>query len=85
MTNTRTEITVETRRVVMVRRRNRPVGLCEGWCARCGKNATMIFLDEAALAVVSHDPIFRVDEDCFHFTTSAGGVLFICISSLLEI
>lgn len=85
MTKSRTEITIETHRVVMVRRGRRSAGLLEGWCARCGKDVVMIVLDEAALAGVSRDRIFRhLDEERFHFTTSADGVLFVCIYSLLE-
>lgn len=85
MTKSRTEITIETHRVVMVHRRGRSAGLLEDWCARCGKDVVMIVLDEAALAGLSRDRIFRyLDEKRFHSTTSAEGVLFICIYSLLE-
>lgn len=85
MTKSRTEITIETHRVVMVRRRGRSAGLLEGWCARCGKEAMMIFLDEAALDGVTGDRIFRhLDKKRVHVTASAEGDVFICIYSLLE-
>jgi len=85
MKKSRTEITVETRRLLVVRRGRRSAGLLEGWCARCGKEAMMLFLDEAALDGVSGDRILRhLDEKRVHVNARADGVVFICIYSLLE-
>ena len=85
MKKSRTEITIETRRLLVVRRGRRSAGLLEDWCARCGKEAMMLFLDKAALDGVSGDRTFRhLDEKRVHVTTSADGILFICIYSLLE-
>jgi hypothetical protein len=46
-TITRTEITVETREVMVMNRRG---SLFQSWCGHCGAETGMVRLEEAALA-----------------------------------
>ena len=81
-TKRRIEITVESHRILIMRRRSL---LLEGWCERCSKQVAMIHLEGAAQAGMNEQSITRqVEEGRFHFTASAEGSSFICLNSLLE-
>ena len=80
-TKRRVEITLETHRILVIRRRSRLPG---GWCERCGKQVAMIHLEEAAHAGLSSRAItHQVEEGLLHFTAAADGSSFICLNSLL--
>ena len=80
MRKRRTEITIETERVVVVRRRL-TVG---AWCRSCDRQVAMVTVDEAArMAGVSSRTIYRwVEADQLHFNETAEGQLLICTDSL---
>jgi hypothetical protein len=81
-TTKRTEITIETHRVLVVHRRG---SLLEGWCDRCDKQVGMFRLEEAALAGISLQAIRRhLEAGRFHFAAGGGELSFICLNSLLE-
>ena len=78
----RTEITIETERSVVVRRRQgaRP----SLWCNRCARTLPMLTIDVAA-RVASTTPlvIFRLAEaGRLHSAVTPEGRLFICSNSL---
>lgn len=81
VTKTRTEIVVETHRVLVIRRRG---SLLEGWCARCSKQVGMIRLEEAALAGLSLHAIYQqARAGKLHLTESSDGLPSVCLNSLL--
>ena len=82
-TKRRTEITIETRRVLLIRR---PRGSERAWCPECAADLRMITPEEAAiLTKVSSRTIFRwVEADRLHFSETPGGLLLICLESLLQ-
>ena len=81
-TTRRTEITIETHRMLVIGRRG---SLLQGWCARCTKQVGMIRLEEAALAGVSlHAICQKAVAGRIHFTAEGDSSSFICLNSLLE-
>ena len=78
---TRTEITIETERVLIVRK-------CKGsvltWCSTCAQQVPMVKVDEAAIiARVSSRTIYRwVETEKIHFAETPEGLLLICLNSL---
>jgi len=76
------EITVETERLLIIRRRYQAV---EEWCDGCGELALMIRPDQAA-AVTGRTlrTIFTdIENSRLHFRESPDGLVLICINSLL--
>lgn len=79
----RTEITIETHEVMVIRRTgNRATSLCP----RCGDRATMLTLDEATTVfAVSTRNLFRfVEEEKLHYVETPKGTLLVCSESLSE-
>lgn len=76
----RTEITIETDRLLVVSGRGRKVN----WCAPCGQYIEVVTTDEAAiLARVSARTIFHwVESGKLHYTETPEGLLLICPNSL---
>ena len=77
----RTEITIETHRVFVVRR---STGAQTAWCSACNELVEMITPDEGAqLAGISSRTIYRsVEAESIHFTETHDGSLLICLNSL---
>ena len=76
------EITVETERLLIIRRRYQAV---EQWCDGCSKDALMIRPDQAA-AVTGRTlrAIFTdIENGRLHFRELPDGLLLICLNSLL--
>lgn len=80
---TRTEITIETDRILVMSKRRISV---LAWCADCGSRTRMVGVDEAArLAGVSSRTIYRwVEADRLHFAETDEGSLLVCSNSLLK-
>jgi hypothetical protein len=80
-TTKRTEITIETDRILVLSRRKVSV---VSWCCECGQRTKMVTVDEAAaIAGVTSRTMYRsVDAERLHFTETADGVLMICRASL---
>ncbi|HKP86131.1 MAG TPA: hypothetical protein VJZ26_08545 [Blastocatellia bacterium] len=77
----RTEITIETDQVLVIRRRRKTL---RTWCAACARKVVMVTADEAAaVAHVSLRTLYRWVESCtVHFTETQEGLLFVCLDSL---
>ena len=77
----RTEVTIETHRLVVVRRR---AGGAVAWCRHCDDLVEMINPDEAArLAGLSPRAVYRlVESESIHFTETQEGSLLICLKSI---
>jgi hypothetical protein len=77
----RTEITIETDRVIVIRGR-RPFSRTK--CERCNSYVVMVTVDEAAtIAGVSSRSIFRwVEGEKLHFSERSNGRLLICLKSI---
>jgi hypothetical protein len=77
----RTEITIETERVIVIRRHRPPV---RAWCQSCGRQAVMVTVDEAArFACVSVRTLCGwVENGKLHFIDTADGGLLICQASI---
>ena len=76
---TRTEITVETERLVVVHRHRRTA-----WCSNCLHYVEMLSIDEAALlARVNSRTIFHwAESGVVHSSETFEGLLIICKASL---
>ena len=77
------EITVETERLLVIRRRYQAV---EAWCENCAAQTIMIRPDQAA-AVTGKTlrAIFSdIGQGTLHFHEPPDGLLLICLKSLLE-
>ncbi len=77
----RTEITIETERVLVISKRNTSA---LAWCSACGGQAQMITPETAAkLADVSSRAIYRlIEADGLHFVEMSDKRLWICVNSL---
>lgn len=80
----RTEITIETERVIVIRRHRPPV---RAWCQSCDRQVVMVTVDEAARAAcVSARTLYRwVEDEQLHFIETAEGGLLICQASIPSI
>ena len=78
---TRTEITIETERVLIIKQRK---GSVLTWCPLCARQVPMVKVDEAAvLCGVSARTIYRwVESERVHFAETPQGGLLICPPSL---
>jgi hypothetical protein len=79
----RTEITVETERVLVIRRRYQAI---ETWCDLCAEKVVMIRPDQAA-AVCGRSlrAIFgAIEQTRLHFVEQSDGMILICLNSLLK-
>ena len=76
-------ITVETERLLVVRRSRHTV---DRWCHACQAGVKMISIDEAAaIASISQRTVFHLAEAGeIHFMETAGGQALFCIRSLLK-
>jgi hypothetical protein len=81
-TRKRIEITIETDRVVIIRR-NRPT---RAQCQECGSEADMLDMTTAAELTGMTDQMLRdlVDAQELHLGQSPDGSLRICLESLLK-
>ena len=79
MKRKRTEITIETERMLFISSPRKVIG----WCASCGAQAEMVPVDEAAiLRRVDSRTIFRwVEAERVHSSETANGLLLICLNS----
>ena len=77
----RTEITIETDRTLLIRARK---SLTEVWCEECREPGCMAPIEEiVALSGMSARAIYRaVKEGEVHFIETGEGLLFICLKSL---
>ena len=80
MKRKRTEITIETERLLFISSPRKVVG----WCAACDAESEMVPVDEAAiLRRVDSRTIFRlVEAEQVHSSETANGLLLICLNSL---
>jgi hypothetical protein len=80
MKRKRTEITIETDRMLYISSPRKVLS----WCATCGAQAEMVPVDEAAiLRRVDSRTVFRwVEAEQVHFSETANGLLLICLNSL---
>ena len=78
----RTEITVETERVLIIRRRP----LVRAWCQECGGEVEMVSLEEAeALIEVSGQELCESAEaPRWHLSENQEGICLVCLESLLK-
>ena len=80
-TSSKTEIIVETHRILTIKGGNH---YQLGWCEACGGRVRMTTADEAAmLASVSTRVIYqRIEARELHFVETSGGTVLICLKSL---
>ena len=81
-TRKRTEISIETHRQLVIRRRK---DSALAWCPECAAQVKMVTPEEAAIvACVSSRTIYRwVEIHKLHFSETSEGLLLICIDSVL--
>ena len=79
----RTEITIETARLLII---DKPLRMI-GWCAQCGKETNWLAIDDAARLVgQSTRAIFRLVERAdLHAGETPEGILTICGDSLIQV
>lgn len=81
-TTTRTEITVETHEVIVIRHRS---NFAKPFCGKCGSQSVMLTLDEAtALFGYSTRELCRlVEQGKIHFMETSRRMLLVCPESLV--
>ena len=79
----RTEIAFELEQTIIVKRRS---GSASGWCNDCELEVVMITPDEAAsITSMTTRALYRlVDAGIIHFTETEGGLIRLCLPSLLQ-
>ena len=83
MKNRRTEITVETYEVLILKGHG---SLSRSWCASCGKQVAIISLDDACNSGLSVEEVQRqVEAGRIHLVEPSGGSSLICLNSLVRI
>jgi RNA polymerase sigma factor (sigma-70 family) len=77
----RTEITIETDRVFVIRQRKRSVQM---WCVKCEKSARFVTIEEAVdvVGLGSRTIYSLVEAARIHFTETTEGLLLVCLNSL---
>lgn len=80
-TNKRTEITIETARLLVISNKTQSARV---WCESCGRRVAMVTADVAArLARVSSRTIYRwVETGKLHFAETSEGQLLVCHESI---
>ena len=80
-TRKRTEITIETERIVVISRRKLSA---LAWCPKCCRRVRMVTVEEAAtIAAVSSRTVYRwVEASQLHFAEMQDGRLLVCSTSL---
>lgn len=79
----RTEVTIATREVVVIRRTG---SVIRSWCAECAAEVRMVTAERAAaLSGLSTRAIYRhIESTQIHFIETADGRLWICTHSLQD-
>jgi hypothetical protein len=81
-THRKTEVTVETDRILIIRRQN----VIRGWCQDCAGEADWVSLEEAG-AIAGTSPATLRDHpqsQAWHFCEAPDGALLVCLASLLK-
>ena len=83
MKRKRTEITIETERMLFISNPRKVIG----WCVTCDAQAEMVPVDEVAiLRRVNSRTVFGwVEAKQVHACESAQGLLLVCLNSLSEV
>jgi hypothetical protein len=83
-TDTRTEITVETHEVIVIRHRSR---FPKPFCTRCGSQALMLTLDEATVlfGYSTRELCRLVEQEQIHFIETSRRMLLVCPESLVSL
>jgi hypothetical protein len=78
----RTQITIETSRVLIVRR----MRSSRTWCPECAREVDAVGLDEATSLTGMTQPALRecVEAGKWHFSEPSGGAPMICLDSLMK-
>jgi hypothetical protein len=81
-TSKRTQITIETSRVLIIRR-TRSI---RARCVECAREVDMVGLEEAGILTGMTPPALRESAATgkWHFSESSEGALLICLDSLVE-
>ena len=76
----RTEITIQTERLLIIRRRGSP----RVWCEKCGRDVDVVGLPEATvLAGISHSMLLaHAAPDVWHMCPGQDGEPRVCLESL---
>jgi hypothetical protein len=82
--DTRTEITIETHEVIVIRHRSK---FPKPSCVKCGAQAVLLTLDEATVVFrrTTRELCRLVEEGKIHFIETARGSLLVCPESLIEV
>jgi hypothetical protein len=82
-TSAKTEITVETDRVLILRRER----LTRGWCHECERHVNLVSLEDAAdIANMSERNLaIGPDEIALHYVDGQGERPLLCLESLLKL
>ena len=81
MKDRRTEITIETYEVLFIKSSI----ISRNWCASCGKEVTVINLNDASLSGLSEEDVGRqAQSGRLHLIKAVGQPLLACLNSLLQ-
>jgi hypothetical protein len=78
-----TKITVETRELLFSHSYG---GLRQNYCPQCKKSAAMLALEEVVSAGIDLEAVCqKAETDGLHMVETTGGLIFICLNSLLKL
>jgi hypothetical protein len=82
-TDRRTEITIETHEVIVIRHRGK---FPKPSCVKCGAQAVLLTLDEATAVFqyTTRELCRLVEEEKIHFIETSRGSLLVCPESLIQ-
>jgi len=82
----RTEIVIETERLVVIGHQQPLLGSRDGWCDTCGRESRLVALEGAAVLLGISQQTLRRWADAAHLhdvpSPAAGGAPLVCLGSL---
>jgi hypothetical protein len=81
MKSRRTEITIETEEIWVIRRSR---GAIIAWCQECGEQVEMVTPDQAA-GLTRLGARRRVGSEGIHYAETSQGCLLICLRSMVQL
>ncbi|MGO9088226.1 MAG: hypothetical protein ACLQBK_23680 [Candidatus Sulfotelmatobacter sp.] len=81
-TQRKTEVTVETDRITIIRRRD----VIRGWCQECACEVEMVSLEDPGAITGTSPALLRggPESRAWHLCQGADGALLVCLDSLLK-
>jgi hypothetical protein len=79
----KTSISIETRRVLWLRKQRN----CKLWCPECGEETSMLNIDDTARQahISTRELCYWINGNRIHFTETSDGLLLVCLNGLRKL